>query len=119
MLKFVLGPRKKWWYMLTTALFLPYLLAAMCYQIALLFPGTIKQTWFDNFAVAMLLATPLLVLYVLTRAKSYPSLRILVGLVAVIFFMLVVVSTRLSMPCGELPEYIGPDSVETSDGECT
>ena len=104
--------------MLVAALFLPSIIAVLFYQIALQVPGTIKQAWFDTFFITMLLTTPLLVLYVLSRAKSYIGLRALASTLAVVFFLLVAMATQFSMPCGELPEYIGQGSSHNDSGEC-
>ena len=117
-MKIAIGPRRKWWYMLVAAVFLPSIIAVLFYQIALMIPGTVKQTWFDNFYTAMLLTTPLLALYVLSKAKSYTVVRAIASTLAVVFFLLVAMATQFSMPCGELPEYIGQDSTHSDSGEC-
>ena len=104
--------------MLVAAMFLPSIIAVLFYQIARIVPGTIKQAWFDNFYTAMLLATPLLVLFVLSRAQSYNGLRALASTLAVAFFLLVVMATPFITPCSELPAYIGQDSSQNGSWGC-
>ncbi len=100
--------KKSWWLQLLLAVVVPIgLLFASYHVVALLFPGTIKHNfWLDIQGVTFLLSL-LPIIYLLTRANGQTPIRILSGVFMVAFFMLLAVSTRLSSPCGEIPEYIG------------
>ena len=100
--------KQSWWLQLLLAVVSPIVfIVASYYTAAFIFPGTITQgAWRDYLGIVFLLAF-LPVIFLLLRPLGQTPMRILTGVLILLFFFLLALSTRFSTPCGEISDYIG------------
>lgn len=102
-----LSARRSWLFWYLGALFLPFALVILAYQLALLVPGTVKASHWEAMAAALFLISIASTLTVVVRSRLSGLARLGLGVLTVLVLLEAALTMTVHSTCSDRPTYIG------------
>ena len=97
----------RWWAKFLGVVLLPFLLAVTTYRLALLIPGIVKVSFWENSISIVFLSAAVLVAVSLFQSHQHWLLRFLLGSVAIPVLLFSAFIMQVHSTCDERPTHIG------------